>query len=70
MNNLRPLKYILGIEVARNHEGMYLWQCKYVLDILADTGLLGAKPFSFPMEQNHHLSKAKGAFLGSPSSFR
>lgn len=35
-------------------------QRKYALDIIAETGLLGAKPAPAPMELNHKLALAKG----------
>ena len=41
--NLGQLRYFLGIEVARSKEGIGLSQQKYVLDILEDTDLIGAK---------------------------
>lgn len=34
----------------------------YVLDILSETGLLGAKPAKSPMEQNHKLTLATSLF--------
>lgn len=52
IKDLGPLKYILGIEVARNVDGMVLSQRKYTLDILKDSGMEGYRPSSFPMEQN------------------
>lgn len=70
MKDLGPLKYFLGIEVAQNTQGMYLCQQKYTLDILINTCLLGAKPLSLPMEQNHQLGQANGPFLNSPDSYR
>ena len=39
MKDLGALKYFLGVEVARNPEGIFLCQRKYVLDILSEAGL-------------------------------
>ncbi|CAL9029200.1 unnamed protein product [Prunus brigantina] len=41
MKDLGDPKYFLGIEVARSANGICLSQRKYVLDLLAETGLLG-----------------------------
>ena len=50
MKDLGKLKYFLGIEVAQNSEGLFLCQQKYVLDIIFETGLLGAKPAKTPLK--------------------
>ena len=47
IKDLGPLKYFLGIEVARNEKGLFLCQRKYALEIVEECGLLGAKPLSF-----------------------
>ena len=70
MKDLGALKYFLGIEVARNSEGIFLCQRKYTLDIIAETGLLGSRPVGFPMEQNHTLALAKGPLLANPERYR
>ncbi|KAJ9567088.1 hypothetical protein OSB04_003054 [Centaurea solstitialis] len=70
LKRLGVLKYFLGIEVARSPEGIFLCQRKYTLDIIAEAGLLGAKPAGFPIEQNHHLAVAKGSFLDDPEKYR
>ena len=56
MKNLGGLKYFLGIEVARSKQGIFLSQRKYVLDLLAETGMLGCKPADTLIAQNVKLS--------------
>lgn len=70
MKDLGVLKYFLGIEVARSPTGIFLCQRKYSLDIISATGLLGAKPASFPIEQNHRLAHASGNSLPNPEPYR
>lgn len=65
----RSSKVFLGIEVARNSQGFYLTQRKYVLDILTETELLGAKPALSPMEQNHQLSRSRSPLLQKPERY-
>lgn len=65
MKYLGVLRYILAIEVARSPEGMYLCQRKYVIDIITETCLLGVKPVTFPLEQNHKVSLAEDEPLPS-----
>ncbi|KAM1408355.1 hypothetical protein ACFX2I_008888 [Malus domestica] len=55
MKELGELKYFLGIEVARSKHGIFQSQRKYVLDLLAETGMLDCKPVDTPIEQNHRL---------------
>ncbi|GAA0141883.1 hypothetical protein LIER_02924 [Lithospermum erythrorhizon] len=45
MNDLGILNYFLGIEVARSQQGIFLCQQKYTLNIISETGLLGAKTY-------------------------
>jgi Reverse transcriptase (RNA-dependent DNA polymerase) len=55
IKNLGGLKYFLGIEVSRNNEGIFLSQRKYILDILAEVGMLDCKPADTPMVRNLKL---------------
>ncbi|GKD38771.1 uncharacterized mitochondrial protein-like protein, partial [Tanacetum coccineum] len=59
IKDLGPLKYLLGIEVARTSEGLVLSQHKYTLDILQDSGLQGCRPSPFHREPNLKLDKGK-----------
>ncbi|KAJ0534952.1 putative RNA-directed DNA polymerase [Helianthus annuus] len=59
IKDLGPLKFFLGIEVARTNEGMVLSQRKYTLDILEETGMMGCRPSPFPMEKNLKLGKCE-----------
>lgn len=45
-------------------------QRKYALEILKDSGLLGAKPSLIPIEHNHNLSSDKGKDMDDSSKYR
>ena len=70
MKDLGPLKYFLGIELARFENGLFLCQRKYTLDILVEAGVLAAKPSEFPMEQNHSLPTSTSPLFDAPDRYR
>lgn len=67
--DLGALKYFLGVEVTRSKKGIYLSQRKYILDLLTETGKLGAKPCSTPMTPNMHFTK-DGKLFEDPERYR
>jgi hypothetical protein len=67
---LGKLRYFLGIEVARSKARISLFQRKYTLDILQDTGYLGSKPVATPMESNLKLMPDEGDFIDDPDTYR
>jgi hypothetical protein len=56
VKDLGPLRYFLGIKIARSPKGIVLSQRKYVLDLLTETGMLGCRPCSTPIDKNHQIS--------------
>ena len=70
MKDLGSLKYFLGIEVARSASGLFMCQRKYTLDIISETGLLGAKPSVFLIETNHRLGHVTGPIMEDAASYR
>jgi hypothetical protein len=55
IKDLGPLKYFLGMEIARSKKGIVVSQRKYVLDLLQETGMSGCKPADTPMDQSAKL---------------
>lgn len=70
MKNLGTFKYFLGIELAHGKTGLFLCQRKYALDTLDECGMLGCKPSSFPLEQNHTLALDKKDLFSNPTQYR
>jgi len=60
VKDLGPLQYFLRIEIARSPKGIILSQRKYVLDLLAQTGMLGCRPCGSPIDRNHQMCAESG----------
>ena len=60
-------KHFLGLEIARHSHSTYIHQCKYILDLLVDVGLMGAKPALIPLPKGHKLVVDSGPILVDPA---
>ena len=67
--DLGILRYFLGIEVMRNKHGIFLFQRKYVLNLLSKTEKLGVKPYNSPMVPGVNLIR-KGKTFKDPKRYR
>lgn len=55
IKDLGPMRYFLGMEVARSKNGIVVSQQKYILDLLKETGMSGCRPADTPMDPNAKL---------------
>jgi len=70
MSDLGPLRYFLGIEVSSTPQGFYLFQEKYIQDLLDRASLTDHRTVETPMELNVHLRTTDGEFLADPTRYR
>lgn len=70
LRDLGDVQYFLGLEIARSSKGISICHCKYVLELLSDTGFLGCKPSAIPMEPSLSLHKDDSPFLEDPEFYR
>lgn len=70
LKDLGSLKYFLGLEIARSAKDIVLSQRHYTLELLEDTGFLGSKPTTVPMDPKLKLNNHDGPLLADPSQYR
>lgn len=63
-------KYFLGLELTRSDSGLFINQCKYVLDLLEDAGMINCKPVAIPMHNDLRLNSKEGELMGKPKKYR
>jgi hypothetical protein len=60
MSIIGELSFSLGLQIKQLREGTFVYQSKYVRDILKKFGMKDAKPIKIPMATNGHLDLDEG----------
>ena len=63
LKDMGPLHFFLGIEVIPTRTGLFLFQYKYVQELLANTSMSGAKDVSTPLLTTQSLHMVDGSML-------
>jgi len=69
MTDMGSLHHFLGVSVQRHHDGLFLSQRQYMLDILKRAGMLNCKPYSTPVDTHAKLS-VDGVTVADPTHYR
>ena len=70
IKDLGPIHFFSGIEAVPVPNGLFLTQCRYIMDLLSCTKMTYAKPISFPMSSAPVLSAFHGDSLPDPTEYR
>ena len=57
MSDLGELNYFLGLQISRLHDGLFISQAKYALDLLEKFNMLECKPTPTPFQSRIKLTK-------------
>ena len=69
IKDLGSLKYFLCIEIATSSKGLFLNQCKYILNFLADADLQHVKPAANPLDSKLKFTSVS-IMLDSPKYYQ
>lgn len=67
LKDLGDLKFFLGLEIARSKKGIMVTQRKFILELLEEYGMLGAKPSAIPIDVNTKLVHVQEGLLNDPT---
>ncbi|KAL2532955.1 Uncharacterized protein Adt_06306 [Abeliophyllum distichum] len=70
IKDIGAAKYFLGLEIARGKKGTYDNQRKYILDIIKDARLMGARSVLVPIPKGIKLSQDSSSPFPDPERYR
>ena len=69
MKDLGDVHHLLGLQITRTGITLTITQTRYLLSLLHNFGLAGAKPVATPIASGTSLSATNGTLLSDPMPF-
>jgi hypothetical protein len=70
MSDLGDIHHFLGINVHRTHDGLFLSQQQYALEILERANMLNCNPIATPIDTKAKVSAHDGPAISDPTLYR
>lgn len=70
MKDLGPVSYFLGLEISRSHDGFFISQKHYTMDLSQEFGMTSVTPLKLHVSYHFKLTSTTGTPLFDPHPYQ